>query len=276
MKDERVTPLRIQYAAPSYTRDNEVFGILTAGFSDEEYMAGDIVYPYPGTFMDQLKLPRNECPFRFEQTDYDMLYNECLGPPRHSFQLRFANANAIARGGRRVVEFVRGVGDGWYALSSETASQLLKSGLTGFELFPIRFDIEEYQMEFELPCEFFGLNFLGRAFRRVGQVVGLNQCVYCGQDDLYCFECGDRFLECPRCKALVGIEVDDPALDFVPFSESRSDAYRSSGILDGDRYDGSDFFSGRSGQGLSARAVEWFLEHGVRGFRANPKLLAYR
>ena len=274
MKDERVTPLRIQYAAPSYTRDNEVFGILTAGFSDEEYMAGDIVYPYPGTFMDQLKLPRNECPFRFEQTDYDMLYNECLGPPRHSFQLRFANANAIARGGRRVVEFVRGVGDGWYALSSETASQLLKSGLTGFELFPIRFDIEEYQ--FELPCEFFGLNFLGRAFRRVGQVVGLNQCVYCGQDDLYCFECGDRFLECPRCKALVGIEVDDPALDFVPFSESRSDAYRSSGILDGDRYDGSDFFSGRSGQGLSARAVEWFLEHGVRGFCANPKLLAYR
>jgi hypothetical protein len=274
MKDDRVTPLRIQYAAPSLTRENEVFGILTAGFSDEEYMAGDIVYPYPGTFMDQLKLPRNECPFRFEQTDYDILYNECLGPPRHSFQSRIANANAIARGGRRVVEFVRGVGDEWYALSSETASQLLKSGLTGFELFPIQFDIEEYQ--FELPCEFFGLNFLGRAFRRVGQVVGLNQCVYCGQDDLYCFECGDRFLECPRCKALVGIEVDDPALDFVPFSESRSDAYRSSGILDGDRYDGSDFFSGRSGQFLSARAVEWFLEHGVRGFCANPKLLAYR
>jgi hypothetical protein len=274
MKDERVTPLRIQYAAPSYTRDNEVFGILTAGFSDEEYMAGDIVYPYPGTFMDQLKLPRNECPFRFEQTDYDMLYNECLGPPRHSFQLRFANANAIARGGRRVVEFVRGVGDGWYALSSTTASQLLKSGLTGFELFPIRFDIEEYQ--FELPCEFFGLNFLGRAFRRVGQVVGLNQCVYCGQNDLYCFECGDYFLACPKCKAFVGIEVDDPALEFVTFSESCSDAYRSSGILDGDRYDGSDFFSGRSGQFLSARAVEWFLEHGVRGFCANPKLLAYR
>ena len=274
MKDERVTPLRIQYAAPSYTRDNEVFGILTAGFSDEEYMAGDIVYPYPGTFMDQLKLPRNECPFRFEQTDYDMLYNECLGPPRHSFQFRFANANAIARGGRRVVEFVRGVGDGWYALSSETASKLLKSGLTGFELFPIRFDIEEYQ--FELPCEFFGLNFLGRAFRRVGQVVGLNQCVYCGQNDLYCFECGDYFLACPKCKAFVGIEVDDPALDFVTFSESCSDAYRSSGILDGDRYDGSDFFSGRSGQGLSARAVEWFLEHGVRGFCALPTLLAYR
>jgi hypothetical protein len=274
MKDDRVTPLRIQYAAPSLTRENEVFGILTAGFSDEEYMAGDIVYPYPGTFMDQLKLPRNEHPFRLEQTDYDILYNECLGPPRHSFQLRFANANAIARGGRRVVEFVRGVGDGWYALSSETASQLLKSGLTGFELFPIRFDIEEYQ--FELPCEFFGLNFLGRAFRRVGQVVGLNQCVYCGQNDLYCFECGDRFLECPRCKALVGIEVDDPALEFVTFRESCSDAYRSSGILDGDRYDGSDFFSGRTGQGLSARAVEWFLEHGVRGFCALPTLLAYR
>jgi hypothetical protein len=274
MKYNRMTPLRIQYAAPSYTRDNEVFGILTAGFSDEEYMAGDIVYPYPGTFMDQLKLPRNECPFRFEQTDYDMLYNECLGPPRHSFQFRFANANAIARGGRRVVEFVRGVGDGWYALSSETASQLLKSGLTGFELFPIRFDIEEYQ--FELPCEFFGLNFLGRAFKRVGQVVGLNQCVYCGQNDLYCFECGDYFLACPKCKAFVGIEVDDPALEFVTFSESCSDAYRSSGILDGDRYDGSDFFSGRTGQGLSARAVEWFLEHGVRGFCALPTLLAYR
>jgi hypothetical protein len=276
MKDDRVTPLRIQYAAPSLTRENEVFGILTAGFSDEEYMAGDIVYPYPGTFMDQLKLPRNEHPFRFEQTDYDILYNECLGPPRHSFQLRFANANAIARGGRRVVEFVRGVGDGWYALSSETASQLLKSGLTGFELFPIRFDIEEYKMEFELPCEFFGLNFLGRAFRRVGQVVGLNQCVYCGQNDLYCFECGDYFLACPKCKAFVGIEVDDPALEFVTFSESCSDAYRSSGILDGDRYDGSDFFSGRTGQGLSARAVEWFLEHGVRGFCALPTLLAYR
>jgi len=203
MKDDRVTPLRIQYAAPSSTRANEVFSISTAGFSDEEYLPEYIVYPYPGTFMDQLKLPRNEHRFYFETTNYDILYNECLGPPRHSFQLRFANANAIARGGRRVVEFVSGVCDGWYALSSETASQLLKSGLTGFELFPIRFDIEEYQ--FELPCDFFGLNFVGRAFRRVGQVVGSNQCVYCCQDDLYCFECGYHFLQCPRCKALVGI-----------------------------------------------------------------------
>jgi hypothetical protein len=276
MKDNRMTPLRIQYAAPSSTRANEVFGISTAGFSDEQHLREHLVFPYPGTFMDQLKLPRDEHRFYFETTDYDILYNECLGPPRHSFQSRIANANAIARGGRRVVEFVSGVCDGWYALSSETASQLLQSGLTGFELFPIRFDIEEYQLEFDLPCQFFGLNFVGRAFNRVGRVVGLNQCVYCGQDDLYCFECGDYFLACPRCQALVGIEVDDPALEFVTFSESRPDAYRSSGILDGDRYDGSDFFSGRSGQGLSARAVEWFLEHGVRGFCAHPTLLAYR
>ena len=75
MKDDRVTPLRIQYAAPSLTRANEVFGISTAGFSDEEHLPQHVVFPYPGTFLDQLKLPRNECPFRFEQTDYDMLYN---------------------------------------------------------------------------------------------------------------------------------------------------------------------------------------------------------
>ncbi|MFM8581318.1 MAG: hypothetical protein ACKOFW_07425, partial [Planctomycetaceae bacterium] len=194
--------------------------------------------------------------------------------PRHSYQSRFANANAIARGGRRIVEFVSGAGDGWFAISSETASHLLKSKLTGFQLFPIQFDTEEYQ--FELPCDFFGLNFCGRAFKRVGQVVGSNQCVYCGQDDLYCFECGYHFLRCPRCKALVGIEVDDPAVEFMTFSRSGSVGYQSSGILDGDRYDGSDFFSGRPGQFLSTRAIEWLLEHGVRGFCADPILLAYR
>jgi hypothetical protein len=44
-------------------------------------------------------------------------------------------------------------------------------------------------------------------------------------------------------------------------------------ILDGNRYDGSDFIAGEF---VSAEAVNWLFENGVCGFSAQPCVLVYK
>lgn len=53
--------------------------------------------------------------------------------------------------------------------------------------------------------------------------------------------------------------------------------YLSYEILDGDRYDGSDFVLDASGLRLiSSRALDWMLETRIAPFEAFPRLLSYR
>jgi hypothetical protein len=174
-----------------------------------------------------------------------------------------------------VFDFVSDGGDGYHALSAETASRLMKSSLKGVELLPIKFDLTEYP--YELPCQFFGLRFVGRPCERIPSFIGENRCSQCGQPDLFCARCGNWFFKCPQCKATVRVHFDDPvADDFESVNDDDSIRYGTPYILDGDRYDGSDFIRTAWGEFISARAIEWLLENGVRGFSARHCLLAYR
>jgi uncharacterized C2H2 Zn-finger protein len=272
------TFLHLSFEVPRSTEANEVFVFSPEGFMDggeADSPPDKLVYPYPITLHQAISLPSIDHHFALEATDYedDSIY--CSGQPQHRFQRRIKNAEAIARGGRRVVNFVSDGGDGYHALSAATASRLIKSNLTGVELLPIQFDLAEYP--YGLPCQFFGLRFVGRPCERIASIVGENRCSQCGQPDLFCARCGNWFFKCPRCNASVRAHFDDPVADDSEWvNDDHSIRYGTPHILDGDRYDGSDFIRTAWGEFVSARAIEWLLENGVRGFSARHCLLAYR
>jgi hypothetical protein len=279
MEEPTQTFLHLSFDAPRSTKANEVFVFRPAGFIDDPTAGSppnELVYPYPLTLYQSISMRNIDARFYLEATSYqdDSIY--CSERPQHRLQHRLKNAEAIARGGRRVVSFVSSGGDGYHAVSADVASRLMKSNLKGVELLPIQFDLAEYP--YELPCEFFGLRFVGRPCKRIASLVGENRCSLCDQPDLFCSRCGNWFFQCPRCKASVRVHFDDPVADDDSdwVSDDESIRYATPYILDGDRYDGSDFIATASGEFISGRAIEWLLENGVRGFSGRHCLLAYR
>jgi hypothetical protein len=279
MAEPTQTFLHLSFEVLRSTKANEVFVFSPAGFMDDPTAGSppeELVYPYPFTLYQSISMRNIHKRFYLEATSYqdDSIY--CSRQPQHRLQHRIKNAEAIARGGRRVINFVSGGGDGYHALSAETASRLIKSNLKGVELLPIQFDLAEYP--YELPCQFFGLRFVGRPCERIPSLVGENRCSECGQPDLFCARCGNWFFKCPQCKTSVRVHFDDPVADDESdyVSDDESIRYGTPYILDGDRYDGSDFIATATGEFISARAIEWLLENGVRGFSVRHCLLAYR
>jgi hypothetical protein len=279
MEEPTQTFLHLSFDAPRSTKANEVFVFRPAGFIDDPTAGSppnELVYPYPLTLYQSISMRNIDARFYLEATSYqdDSIY--CSERPQHRLQHRLKNAEAIARGGRRVVSFVSSGGDGYHAVSADVASRLMNSKLKGVELLPIQFDLAEYP--YELPCEFFGLRFVGRPCKRIASLVGENRCSLCDQPDLFCSRCGNWFFQCPRCKASVRVHFDDPVADDDSdwVSDDESIRYATPYILDGDRYDGSDFIATASGEFISGRAIEWLLENGVRGFSGRHCLLAYR
>ena len=194
--------------------------------------------------------------------------------PRHRYQIGQDAVTAIASGGPRVESFVRDGATRCWSVSKSTAVKLLQSGLTGVELFPI--EIVGVDNSFAKLPDVFGLLFRGAPCNRMGAVSGPTRCTRCHQRAVHCELCGQRFFQCWNCQQPFSWTIHDSALDDgTSLRVEDGIAYRSEEILDGRRYDGSDFVASATHFFISHRAVRWLCDEGVRGFAIRNCLLAY-
>jgi hypothetical protein len=194
--------------------------------------------------------------------------------PRHNFQVCQDGVTAVAFGGTRLESFVRDQGRRCWSVSKSIASKLLKSGLTGVVLSPITFVAVEGN--FPVVPEVFGLLFRGAPCSRIGTISGPSYCTRCDRGAVFCERCGYRFLQCWHCGLRFHWTTLDAAVD--ESSELRVEdgiPYHSEDILDGTRYDGTDFVATATHFFISNRAATWLFEEGVRGFAIRNCLLAY-
>jgi len=275
MAKKKQAVLHLHFPKPGRIAKGVIFSLGRAGFSDEENLipsSGKLLYPYPGTFIEELARRDEDRSLYLvlKRSQDDSI--QCSGKPQHPFQSRVRKIEAEAFGGTRVVEFVTDDGAGFFTLSEHTAARLKRSSLTGFELVPISLDLSQYR--YSLRCSLMALGFIGQPCSRIASVIGDNRCTQCGQPDLFCSQCGHWFYRCPRCKSKVECIIRDDAVIALESSKTSDGiTYNTPFILDGDRYDGSDFISGEF---VSASAVDWLCGNGVRGFSAQHCVLVYR
>ena len=275
MAKTKQTILHLHFPNPSKIAKGVIFSLGRAGFSDEEkglLSSGKLLYPYPGTFIDELARRDEDRSLYLVLKRYQDNSIQCPSGPKHSFQSRVREIEAEAFGGMRVVDFVTDDGADFFTLSTQTAARLRQSSLTGFELLPINLDLSQYR--YRLPCSLSALGFIGQPCSRIASVIGDNRCSECGKPDLFCSQCGHWFYRCPRCNSKVHCIIQDDAVMALETSKwSDGITYPTQFILDGDRYDGSDFIAGEF---VSAEAVNWLFENGVYGFSAQPCVLVYK
>lgn len=204
----------------------------------------------------------------------EVKHHRCPMSPDHVTEREVARAGYRVREPGRVADFVIDLSEGGIVsptVSGAFAAKLRGSGLTGYNLVAAE---PKRKADAASGADLHVLNFAGRNCERPVSVRGVpNACPHCGNAPLVCPECGDSFVVCPKCgKAPVvtpGTKEEPGAL----WSErlGRFDPP----ILNGSRWDGSDFVNCRtSEQGyISKRALDWLLSTHAAPFFAEPVLV---
>jgi len=275
MKSVKNTVLHLHFKTPRKVVRGAVYSLIKAGFSDQKTIgdqANQKEFPHYGTLIEQLSSQPEDRPVYLAGTGYRDDSTYCRGSPKHRLTHRVKDISADLFGGKQVVDFVSDDGADFFTISTKSATSLRQSGLTGYELLPISLNLSSYR--FSLPCPLMALRFDGRPCGRIATLVNENRCAVCGQNDIFCSLCGFWFIRCPRCKSSIdSIIHDDLFTDHKTESIFDQSSVDSHFILDGDRYDGTDFISGEF---VSASAIDWFRENGVRGFISRQCLLVYQ
>ena len=96
-----------------------------------------------------------------------------------------------------------------------------------------------------------------------------NACFKCGWSPVICSECGYDTWTCPTCDEELIVPVseslgeDDRRLTAIGYPEK-------GWILEGERWDGSDYLAGPDLGFVSSRCIEWFFEVGAAPFVGRP------
>lgn len=172
----------------------------------------------------------------------------------------------------------------WYEMPCDADAVLVpktfverikQSGLTGAAFVPVSIKDPEGTLEKTLP-PLFEFQFRGKSCLRPSQVQGAeNACPFCGHKPLICQSCGYGYSFCPACeKNTWTIKKEhggpsDQRLIVSPLSQ------REIPVLEGNRWDGSDFVYGTGGDFvvsnfISKRALDWLLRVHATPFCARP------
>ena len=159
-------------------------------------------------------------------------------------------------GGRHVADFVIDVTVGWLLVTTEFARLLRATALTGYDLRTLKVNVNQSDVP---DIGLFHLQGVGENCERPPRVVGVeNRCPSCRSAQVVCETCGCRWFTCPSCKREMYVTParyqgdGDKRLLIEPFS-------RNGGILEGHRWDGSDFITSHHHIYLSKRAFEWMM-----------------
>ena len=149
-------------------------------------------------------------------------------------------------------------------LRDDMAKKLRKSGLSGFEIVPVR--IHDDQSGGGAAIE--AISFRGPNIQRKRKLIPAagNRCHYCGYEPVICPSCENADSPCPRCgqKCVDYGKQDRPdRIIITPIPEAGV-------VVSGAAWDGADFCSGRSADIASRRAVTFFQRMGLGPLVAEP------
>lgn len=170
-------------------------------------------------------------------------------------------------GGTRQPDFIRIPYDGAAVVEEHLAKRLKASGLKGIDLSPVEVNVN--QTAGPDPTLFL-LQFTGANCLRPRKVVGVpNACPFCGKDPYICPACGYEESLCSNC----GNETRILASVHKGLGDKRlrmAAEPKAGTILDGTRWDGSDFFNCFGWTFVTRRAVDWLLSIHAAPFYARP------
>ncbi|WP_298869328.1 hypothetical protein [uncultured Gimesia sp.] len=160
-------------------------------------------------------------------------------------------------------------------VTASFAEQIRQSGLTGAGFVPVKIKDPDGPAEKSIP-QLFALQYQGTKCLRPFRVQGAkNACPFCGHGPLICQECGFPHFSCPECNHSATTPKDEhkgPADKTLILSPPEQ---REILVLDGSRWDGSDFVyvSGNSELDtnvVSKRALDWLISIHAAPFCARP------
>ena len=208
------------------------------------------------------------------------VHRDCPVDRTHVTAEYWTKAKCYVRGGTRVSAFVSDLAEvePMTIISQVLAGPLKQSGLVGFSLVQATIDpqhpsaISKAQVPKGLAL--FVLNFMGTPCERSLTVRGApNACPFCGKGPIVCPGCWVRFIGCPHCKEQTWTTrkdhggANDRRLIVEPpkMNESR--------ILEGAKWDGSDFIYAPMGGFITKRCLDWLLSVHAAPFYALPALV---
>ena len=183
----------------------------------------------------------------------DML---CVGKqtPTHQRQPFVEQLQGDLFGGPLVADFVIDVAIGWLLVTAEFAESLRATKFTGYDLQPFKVIVDQSLVP---GIKLVHLQACGLNCERPPRTVrGKNRCPSCAKSPVFCDVCGHRWFTCPKCRSEMYVTSSqyqgpiDKRLLIQPIS-------RNGGILDGRRWDGSDFISSHDHVYFSRRAFAW-------------------
>ena len=201
--------------------------------------------------------------------------HRCPLSKSHSTEEYWDDVAVDIYGGPRIPDLMQCGVDPIMIVNGAFATQLAESGLTGIGLKPVRIN-ENLGKARNVTLKLFEC--LGTNCERPLSIVGFpNACPFCGRKPLLCPACGQAFTKCPDCGKLGWTPPDwrtgpdDRSAIISPAKD------RWPRILEGSRWDGSDFiYAARSPEGerfMTKRALNWLLSVHAAPFYAQPALV---
>jgi hypothetical protein len=173
--------------------------------------------------------------------------------------------------GARLSDFVPDADSNLAIVNETLAERLKRSGLTGLSFTTIA----TWEHVNERPGAKLSIaNFEGRDCRRGFEVAGApNACPFCGRKPLICPACGYGGAVCPDCgkHTLTWTHLHQGAGDRR--LKGNLEGFHKKPIVEGKRWDGSDFSYNRSGGIITRRALDWLLGVHAAPFYVQPMLV---
>lgn len=200
------------------------------------------------------------------QSVKDREIHGCSINPDHITRREIVTLDLVLHGGPVLLPFVPTFG--YTVCNSSVAQYIEKSGLKGVEFIPVNIVLNESDFA---DAKLFGLRLCGRDPRRLPIVepAEMNKCANCGFGPVLCSECGDILVRCSKCgqKCVIAKEEQKRPRDGRIVNTIGE---VSPCIIDGERWDGSDFCDGAMHGIVTGRALDSLLTAHVGPFRAEP------
>ena len=196
--------------------------------------------------------------------------HRCSDHTDHVTGVEYADVRYRIHTSGRLADFIQDMNEANLTglVRGEFAAKLRGSGLTGFRL---ERAAPEKPKDAATGVDLHMLNHVGRNCQRPASIrLAPNACPHCGYAPLICPACGYQAQPCPQCEGLAFASrkrhkgpgdkrlITDRPAGFYPQ------------ILDGGRWDGSDFIDGRF---ITKRALDWLLSIHAAPFFAEPVLV---
>lgn len=203
--------------------------------------------------------------------DLDLAYKPCTLDPNHyrgTTRDDLWSVDVVDR--TKFSPFQMPTGDaaivnGWLA------EQLLRSGLWGFSLQPMRIAYNDNYPDYVAPEPLYALIFEGRKpfMKQRLDPAEPNRCCFCGFGPVVCPECNHIDIDCPKCEKTWIVPDSDHDGEGDP--RTMIDwTYPPPGVMDISLWDGCDFMGLGIGGYATRRAVDFLVSIHAAPFLATP------